>query len=325
MANYNVVDWATAPFSSTWTSIARGNYADPQRASQGADDLFCYDQRAALGGIFATVKQGVLDNGTQSHNGPLQIGSIRTFASTRCGQVISGPFGNSGAQVLLYDPCTGTGTFFRIDTSGILHVVKQNTGWRSSWTEILAGKFSNDPGFQLLFYDKAAGTGEFYSVDQTGGLHLIRTLNGWRQSWYTIVTGNFSSSPFDDLLFYDKSAGTGEFWKTDGHGNISLFHQHTDWRGSWHGVKSGGFELNAQYSGLLFYEDSTGFTELYGTDGSGGIRHLNVTFDYVWQTQSPHFDNVLVGNFIGAGVLSDIVAYNPSGASVSYFRLVPHA
>lgn len=324
MVTYTLTEWASRPFSRIWTNVVGGNFADPQLASRGATDLLAYDRNAGSGAIFATVKTGQLDNGTPVQNGPVQVGGALSF-DHRWNQIVVGPFGKSGAQLLFYDATTGVGEFFGLDASGHLHLITRATGWRTSWTQIISGKFSNDDGLQLLFYDAAAGTGEFYAVDANASLHLLRTDTGWRSSWYSIQAGNFSSSKYDDLLFYDKAGSTGEFYATDGHGGISLLKSYTDWRNTWHGVRAGAFALGSAYEGLLFYEDNTGYTEFYGTDGHGGISRLDVSLGALWASQAAHWQKVLAGNFIGSTGLSDLVGYDATDGAVSYFQLAPHA
>ena len=48
---------------------------------------------------------------------------------------------------------------------------------------------------------------------------------------------------------------------------------YTDWRKSWTHIVAGKF-TTSPYDALLFYEQSTGYGEFYGTDGNGGIQFL---------------------------------------------------
>jgi hypothetical protein len=302
-------------------------FPSPELAVAGAPGLLCYDRSTGAASLFATVQQGTLDNGTHVQNGAFQVGGVQPFGHT-WSQIIPGVFGKSGALLLFYDATTGTGEFYAAaGKNGPLKLVKRNTGWRTSWTHILSGKFSNDDGDQLLFYDASAGVGEFYSVDQTGSIHLIKSQNGWRGSWYSIIAAKFSNNTFSDLLFYDKSAGTGEFYHTDGHGGISLFSSHTNWRSTWRGVNAGYFAFNNphSYSGLLFYEDNTGYTEFYGTDGNGNISLLPMTLGTVWPSRAASWQTVLVasgytGTTETAGIAS-LVGYDPTHGNICYFYI----
>lgn len=288
--------------------------------------MLCFDTNTNTGAIFATVHAGKLDDGTVVQDGPRQVGGIIT-ADHRWTHVVHGPFGKSGAQVLFYDAHAGVGAFYGIQKNGNLQLIKTHTGWRTSWTQIISGKFSDNDGQQLLFYDAAAGTGEFYFVDDSGTHRLIRTDPGWRSSWHTILAANFSDSKFDDLLFYDKGAGVGEFYRTDGHGGLNMFSSHTDWRTSWRQVRAGAFEFGGRFSGLLFHEDGGGPTEIYSTNGKGSLVQLNVSLGSVWLARAANFQAILPATFIGNtfGGLDDICAYDPSAGVISYFRDAPHS
>ena len=128
-----------AHFPGTWTNVIGGNFADPQVAMQGANDLLCYDRNAGLGAIYATVKSGRLDDRTPVENGPARVGGNLTF-DLRWNQIVTGSFGPSGAQLLFYDATTGVGEFHGLDAKGNLRLIKQNAGWRKSWTQIVSGK-----------------------------------------------------------------------------------------------------------------------------------------------------------------------------------------
>jgi len=106
---------------------------------QGANDLLCYDRNAGLGAIYATVKSGRLDDRTPVENGPARVGGNLTF-DLRWNQIVTGPFGPSGAQLPFYDATTGVGEFHGLDAKGNLRLIKQNAGWRKSWTQIVSGK-----------------------------------------------------------------------------------------------------------------------------------------------------------------------------------------
>ena len=60
-------------------------------------------------------------------------------------------------------------------------------GWRTSWSIVTPGKFTDRAFSDLLFYDPAAGVGEMYVTDGHGGMSLIATNTGWRTSWSMII------------------------------------------------------------------------------------------------------------------------------------------
>src|SRR4029077_15617613 len=112
---------------------------------------------------------------------------------------------------------------------------KRHTGFASSWTQIVPGKFGGSTGLtDLLFYDAATGKGEFYATNGHGELFPLNTYTDWSTSWTHIIPGQFRVPPHSpapppaavtDLLFYDAGAGTGEFYTINGPGRISLLKQ----------------------------------------------------------------------------------------------------
>ena len=55
--------------------------------------------------------------------------------------------------------------------------------------------------------------------------------------------------------------------------SLQVLSSYTDWRKTWTHIVAGKFTASP-YSGLLFYEQSTGTAEFYATDGEGGISFL---------------------------------------------------
>ncbi|MGB9180125.1 MAG: hypothetical protein WCB68_12835 [Pyrinomonadaceae bacterium] len=318
MSKFELGVWVSRQFPKTWTHVIKGSFADPQFDTRAATDLFCYDRNAGIGAFFATVKNGKLDDGTLVQDGPHQVGANHTF-SRRWTHIVNGPFAPpfpGGVQLLFYDATSGVGEFYATDGLGNLTLKKHHSGWRTSWTLILAGHFGTA---NLLFYDATDGTGAFYSVDSSGNMHLIRTYHGWLTSWHSIITGNFSSSQNDDLLFYDKSRGIGVFYKIDGDAKTTLFSEHDNWRKTWQHIVSGQFLQNATYDGLLFYEENSGHTEFYSTDGHGSISQIDVNVGSQW---SLPWQVILAGEFtpnIGLIGTSRLCSYDSRDGAIRYF------
>ena len=102
----------------------------------------------------------------------------------------------------------------------------------------------------------------------------------WPPNWTHIVSGHFGGDGFTDLLFYQASTGTGEFHSINDRGEISLIRSHSGWRRSWTHIVAGNFGGGGKQSDLLFYEASTKTAEIWGVDGTGGIRRLNVLSNF---------------------------------------------
>ena len=125
----------------------------------------------------------------------------------------------------------------------------------------------------LLFDDRSAGVGEFYAVDR-GNLGFLQTHSGWNSSWDMILPLRIGLE-FTALLFYDRAAGIGDIYATDGSGNMSLLQSHLDWRTSWKAIVPLKLDDNDR-TFLLFYEDDTGYAELYSGSTTTAISALSV-------------------------------------------------
>jgi hypothetical protein len=180
--------------------------------------------------------------------------------------------------LLFYDPLAGQGTFYMYDPFGGLTPLKINSGWRSTWKQIVWGWFADPAYDSLLFYD-GEGTGEFYLVDPTWYLYPpIKTYTGWVSPaglpWTHIIgiDSRIDRRSHTDLLFYD-SAGTGAFYRTHGEGEIEELRTYSGWVSPagvpWTHIIKTKFS-DSEYTDLLFY-DSAGTGAFYTTDGQGGM------------------------------------------------------
>ena len=310
MSKFKLNVWVSREFPRTWTHVVKGSLVDPQQSTQGATDLFCYDRDAGIGAFFATVKNGRLDNGTLVVDGPRQIGINHTF-NHRWTHIVHIP----PDLFLFYDANSGVSEVHQIDGRGGMFLKKRHTG-RTTWKHIVAGRFGKA---KLLFYDATKGVGEFYSVDGSGNLRLVKSFTGWRDSWHSIITGNFSSSRNDDLVFYDRVAGVGEFYRLSDDVRMTQFSLHDTWRGTWQHIVSGQFLQNAAFDGLLFYEEGSGFTEFYSTNGRGNISRIDIDPGSQWPLP---WQTILAGEFtpnIGLLGTSRICSYDARDGAIRYF------
>ena len=303
-----------ARFAETWTHIVAGDFVNPQFASQGAWDLFCYDSAAGIGRFYATVKNGQLDNGVNVIDGPLEFGEIHTFDQRWS---LIGHIG--GPQLLFYDASSRVAEVHRVETDGGLTLQKRHVGMLPTWSHMVPGRFGSS---QVLLYDEVAGYGEFHHIDAAGNMSLVASHH-WATGWDLIVRGNFSNSANDDLLFYRRS-GAGEFYRVNDNGGTSLLADHENWRTTWAQIVPGQYVETETYDGLLFY-DGGSTTGIATTDGHGGLQDLATLFGAPWA--SP-WQTVIAGTFIGniaPVATSDLVAYSKEFGLIRYFHVVPAA
>jgi hypothetical protein len=310
MSEFDLNVWIRPFFPKGFTHVISGGFCDPQVAMQNARDFFCYDRETQTGRFFSTVINGRLDDGRLVDDGPIPVGSPHTF-NRKWTQIVA-----AGTSILFYDRASGVGEFHAYDNAGGLHLKKRHTGWRTSWTHIIFGRFGRA---SLLFYDAAAGFGEFYSLNADGEMSRVSSHEGWRTDWHTILPGNFSDSPRDDLLFYERSTGTGEFYRLDDHAAMTKVKEHVGWRRSWQSIVAGAFSPSSRFDGLLFHEEGTGFTQVYSSDGHGNLSRIDVAFPNQWRLPWQHIFAGAFTHNLGITSIPNLCAYEPASGVLGYF------
>jgi len=152
-------------------------------------------------------------------------------------------------------------------------LLASDSSWRTTWSTIIAGRFSSSPYSSLLFVERLTGYAELYDTDGNGRIVAPYRRNydplGGRTGWTHFVSGYFGPSGFTGLLLYDQAAGLGRFYDIDGTGNFVLRSEYSDWRTSWTHIVSGRFVPSSPYSCVFFYSASENYGEIWVTDGTG--------------------------------------------------------
>ncbi len=215
--------------------------------------------------------------------------------------IVSGKFSASPySGLLFYDQNSGYAEFYETDGQGGITFLRSHSGWRQSWTHIVPGAFFGPDRTGLLFYDQQAGYAAIYDTKE-GDLINISEHSGWRPSWTHITTVRLpGSGGFNDagerghdtaLVLYDQAAGHGEIHSCDASGNLKLIMQSDGWRTTWTHVVGD----SVAGTGLLFYEASTGYGEIYtisGDEANGFQFGSQVT-----KTGLPSATHIIPGNF----------------------------
>jgi hypothetical protein len=225
--------------------------------------------------------------------------------------IVSGDFGGpTGHDILVYDRLSAVGQFYSVAADGTLTKMgTDKTGWRQSWTIIVAGRFGAGPHDNLLFYDARAGVGQFYSYDGAADAFvLLSTQTGWRTTWSHIVAGNFGGTgAVSDLVFYDQHAGEVEFYAAGYAGLTPLAPTITGVRRTWSHLAAGSFSNGATGPGqddLFFYDRDSGLGEFYDLDQTGAFT-LMATHSGL----GGGWSHVLVASYT-SGPLSDLLFYS---------------
>ena len=162
--------------------------------------------------------------------------------------------------------------------------------WRSTWTHIVAGKFSSAPYDSLLFYEQSNGYAEFYETDGSGGISFLKNHDDWRDSWTHIIPGKFSDSTFTGLLLYDQQAGFAAVYDTNGSGDLIKLREYDGWRPSWTHITTARIP-GSDYSALVLYDQRAGHGEILRCTGAGKFELWKSNDG--WRTSWTH----VVGDF----------------------------
>jgi hypothetical protein len=183
--------------------------------------------------------------------------------------------------------------------------------WRSTWTHIVAAKFSNSPYSSLFFYEQSSGYGEFYDTDGAGGVTFFQSYSNQQNSWTHIVSGAFYGPGRTGLLFYDQAAGFAAIYDP-GTGQVR---EYSGWRTSWthittvrvniinsdkHTIVSSPSDPSIPYDfpALVLYDQAAGHVEVHKCTGSGGLA-------LIWQEDDlgSRWTHVVGDCIAGAGLL----------------------
>ena len=175
-------------------------------ARTGTNQLLFYDRASGSSEIYAIDSSGNL---------ALQTMQLRDTEQTQnnVSLIVRGHFMSRSVpsepegmmDLFLYSPLdknytdmNGAGRFFQAGLLGEINPKDIETGLRTTWSIILAGKFSDRataPGAtnDLLFYDPTPGEGSFYSTNN-GLDQNFANSSGWNTTWSIMVAGKFSDS-----------------------------------------------------------------------------------------------------------------------------------
>ena len=165
-------------------------------------------------------------------------------------------------------------------------LLREFNDWRTTWTQILSGRFTNSPYSGLLFYEQADGYAETYATNGTGGIAMVATHPGWRSSWTHIVAGEFINTLdwdqpiYDDLFFYEGSTGYCETYESDGQGGISLNASESDLPAATH-IVPGSFGGDGN-TNLLFYDQATGIGTFRNFSGTNWVPREDFSWPRKW-------------------------------------------
>lgn len=117
---------------------------------------------------------------------------------------------DTSTAVLFYDRAAGQGEIYTLDGKGQLGAPAHSyTGWRTSWTEIVAiGSGA------VVFYERPTGFVALYAIDnQDHGLRYLNSYPSFGTSWTHLVPVSLNLGT--GLLFYDQTSGAAALYQVD--------------------------------------------------------------------------------------------------------------
>jgi hypothetical protein len=109
--------------------------------------------------------------------------------------VVFGKFSDSPFTALFfYDRPKGVAAIYEVDANAHLNLLRQYSGWPSSWDEVTTVRVPVSKYTGIVLYDRAAGRGEILQCTGNGNLQLYQASDGWRTTWSHVVGGYVSGS-----------------------------------------------------------------------------------------------------------------------------------
>jgi hypothetical protein len=200
----------------SWMSIVAGRFS-----SSAYSGLLFIEQFTGYAELYDTDGEGRIQAPFRRSYSPL--GDRATWT-----HVTPGFFGPSGfTGLLLYDQAAGFGRFYDADGQGGFTLRSEYSGWRTSWTHIVSGRFvATSPYSSVFFYSASENYGEIWETDGKGlvGTAPYQTFPSfWNSAFTHVLAADFHWTPFyitttptlTDLFFYNAASGHGEMYRCD--------------------------------------------------------------------------------------------------------------
>lgn len=222
--------------------------------------------------------------------------------------------------LLMYNQAAGSAAFYNTDGQGnlVFPPLQQGNNWRTSWSQVISGRF-DDSGFSgVFFYDPIDGTAHLFATDGAANISEQAQWNT-RKTWTHIVPGFFTNDNYTSFLFYSQTEGYAELWRTNGAlpYQPNLINSFPYYLTSWTKIIPGKFcpqppgtpEGTPIYTDLLFY-DANGYSQWWA---STGTDFYQITAQNNQQTL-PASTSIAAGNFGGWGYTDILLHENATGA-----------
>jgi hypothetical protein len=214
-----------------WDTILPGAFLTNGQQEQ----VFLYNRKAGHAAIVTFDSEG------KASPPVLNTGFRTSWDLLVAGHFIGNGRSDKPAGVVLYDRTAGEAEVVAFDTKGGVISYPTNRGFRTTWTQMVAGDFIKDARDQILIYDQNAGDVDVVAFDTKGGESLDYTNHGFRTTWAQMFTAAFVGSGNggeigpEQVLLYDGNSGELDvvgFDKNEPKGKAILDGQNSRYRGS---------------------------------------------------------------------------------------------
>jgi hypothetical protein len=216
-------------------------------------------------------------------------------------------------QSLLYDRNAGEADVVGFDSTGEMDLDRTNSGWRTSWDEIVVGHFVGNGLHQLLLYDRSAGEADVVGFDSTGTTNLDTTNTGWRPSWDAIAAGYFWEDDRQQVLLFDRDGDYADLVGFDNSGNFNMKTSLDPLGTNRDGMVVGDF-LGIGRDQALRYTRPVTQTNADVRGWQADHSGLDVVVGS-WRTS---WDLIVTGNFFGSG-LQQILLYDRASGQANIY------
>jgi hypothetical protein len=199
-------------------------------------------------------------------------------------------------QLLLYDRSAGQADVVGFDASGNVNLDTTNSGWRTSWDQIIVGYFLEHDRQQVLLLDRDANQADIVGFDDSGNFNIPETKDPFGSNKDGMVVGDFLGIGLDQVLRYtlqSQAADVFGWWRPDNQELQGLDVVVGPWRANWDLIVIGNLLGNGLQQ-ILLYDRTSGQAEIYGKNEQGNMYLLN-SIDG-WRTT---WDAIVVGDFVG--------------------------
>jgi len=192
-----------------------------------------------------------------------------------------------------------------------------NTGWRTTWSHIVAGGFTGKDGQQALLYDEADGYADVVGFDGSGNVSFDQPGSNWSKTWDSIVPGVYIDGG-EQVLLYDRNAGQAAIVAFNDHGKVKLDTINNGWRKTWDLLIPGNF-IRTDRQQVLLYDRNASHADIVAFD-----THGHVALDTPNGDWGASWNIIVAGNFTKKGGYQQALLYDRNAGQAAIVAFDSH-